>query len=62
MIFSKVRPVTSYQLSLASCYLLNHWNQWNVLEKLFVFYVYNLQVNYKAQNILQIVTSCKLEI
>ena len=44
--FSKVRPVTSYPLSLGSCMpLLNHRN---VLYKLFVFYVYNLQVNYVA--------------
>ena len=43
--FSRVRPVTSDQLSFASCCLLNHWN---VLEKLFVFYVYSLQVNYAA--------------
>ena len=44
LIFSKVRPVTSHQLS-RQLPLLNHWN---VLEKLFVFYVDNLQVNYAA--------------
>ena len=34
-------------ISTESCHLLL-LNHWNVLEKLFVFYVYNLQVNYAA--------------